>query len=196
MTGLAERFRHATAGLYAMMAFKPGWRARFDVSFDGMIASFGGALIALPAFALIVLGSNHFIAAHPDIVDPTAQVGLWGAAGQYARIWLLFPPVALLVCLVLGLKTELAAWITVHNWAVAVLLWIQALIWMLHAAGIIGLEMLSFLLALYQVLRLVVHWRVAMGALGLHWGIAAGAACIPLIVDAILVYGLTAGAGG
>jgi hypothetical protein len=165
MTGLAERFRHAAAGLYAMMAFKPGWRSRFDVSFDGMIASFGGALIALPAFALIVLGSNHFIAAHPGIVDPSVHVGLWGAAGQYARIWLLFPPVALLVCLVLGLKTGLAAWITVHNWAVTVLLWIQALIWMLHASGIIGLEVLSFLLALYQVLRLAVHWRVAMGAL-------------------------------
>ena len=188
MTGLIAEARRNLAGVYAMLAFKPGWRDHFDVGADGMIRSFSAALVALPAFALLAAASNHFLAHNPDLAGEATGLTLTGAALQYARIWLLFPPVALIVTLVLGLKTGLFAWITVHNWTVTALLALQALIWTLYAAGLAGIEALSVMLALYQVVRLAVHWRVAHGALGLPWGMSAGAACIPLVVDALIVY--------
>lgn len=188
MTGLIAEARRSLAGLYAMLTFKPGWRSHFDVSADGMIRSFSAVIVALPAFALLVAASNHFLAHNPDLAGETAGLTVRSAALQYARIWLLFPPVALMVTLVLGLKTGLTAWITVHNWAVAALLALQALIWTLYAAGLAGVEALSVMLAMYQAVRLGVHWRVAHGALGLPWGVSAGAACIPLVVDALIVY--------
>lgn len=196
MTGLVAQLRRGAGGVYALMAFRPDWRSYFDVSFNGMTASFTAAIVSLPAFILTVAASNHFIAATPELADAGASIGLWGAIGQYARIWLVFPVVAFAVVWVMGLKTGLAAWITVHNWAVAALLHIQALIWALYAAGIFDVNALSAMLGFYQVLRLAVHWRVAAGAMGLHWSISAGAACIPLVVDAILVYGVFAAVGG
>ena len=141
-----------------------------------------------------MVSANHVLASLPD--GAGAQISLTDAIGQYVRIWLLFPVIAFVVVKVLGLKTGFSAWVVVHNWAVFALLPVQALLWLLAAAGIANAQMLGLLLALYQIIRLGVHWRVAAGALGLHWGLAAGAACIPLVIDALIVYGLSSTAGG
>jgi hypothetical protein len=186
--------RSGTRGIWAMLAFKEGWRQHFDVSVDGFIRSFMAVIYALPAFILLMVSANHVLAELPG--GAGAQISLTDAIGQYARIWLLFPVIAYLVVKLLGLKGGFSAWVVVHNWAVFVLLHVQALFWLLAAAGIANAEALGLLLALYQILRLMVHWRVAAGALDLHWGLAAGAACIPLVIDALIVYGFASASGG
>ncbi|MGP1274705.1 MAG: hypothetical protein ACQRW7_04730 [Caulobacterales bacterium] len=194
MGSMIGDIRSGFRGIFALLAFKPDWRQHFDVSVDGFARSFLAALYALPAFILLMLAANHVLAGLPG--GDTAQVSVLEAFGQYARIWLLFPVIAFIVVKALGLKTGFSAWIVVHNWAVFVLLHVQAFIWLMAAAGLANAELLGLLLAFYQVIRLFVHWRVAAGALGLHWGLAAGAACIPLVVDALIVYGLTSASGG
>lgn len=194
MGGMIADIRSGVRGIWDMLAFKGGWRSHFDVSVDGFTRSFLAILYALPAFILLMMSANHVLASLPGGAD--AQIGFADAIGQYARIWLLFPVIAFVVVKVLGLKTGFSAWVVVHNWAVFVLLYVQALFWLLAAAGIANPEMLGLLLALYQIIRLGVHWRVAAGALDLHWGLAAGAACIPLVIDALIVYGLSSASGG
>ncbi|WP_439633458.1 hypothetical protein [Glycocaulis sp.] len=194
MGGMVADIQSGTRGIWAMLAFKEDWRQHFDVSVDGFVRSFMAVLYALPAFILLIISANHVL---PEFSgNPGAQVSLAGALGQYARIWLLFPVIAFMVVNVLGLKGGFSAWVVVHNWAVFVLLHVQALFWLLAAAGIANAQALGLMLALYQILRLMVHWRVAAGTLGLHWGLAAGAACIPLVIDALIVYGLASASGG
>lgn len=192
-TALAE-IRAGVTGIYAMLAFQPGWQRHFDVSVDGFVNSFKAALYALPAFILIMLSANHFLAGEANAAD--ARVGLWEAVLQYARIWLVFPVLAYVIVKLLGLKTGFSAWVVVHNWAVFVLLHVQALIWALNAAGIANAQVLATLIAFYQIARLFVHWRVAAGTLDMPWGLAAGVACIPLVVDALLVYGFSTAPSG
>lgn len=194
MGGMIADIQSGTRGIWAMLAFKEGWRTHFNVSADGFVRSFMAVIYALPAFVLLMVSANHVLAGLPGGAD--AQISLAGAVGQYARIWLLFPVIAYVVVKVLGLKTGFSAWVVVHNWAVFVLLHVQALFWLLAAAGIANAQALGLMLALYQIIRLVVHWRVAAGALGLHWGLAAGAACIPLVIDALIVYGFASASGG
>lgn len=190
---LAE-IRAGVAGTYALVAFKPDWQRHFDVSVDGFIGSFKAALYALPAFILLMLSANHYLAGEANA--PAAKISLGEAALQYARIWLIFPVLAFVIVKLLGLKTGFSAWVVVHNWAVFVLLHVQALIWALNAAGIANAQVLATLIAFYQIARLFVHWRVAAGALGLPWGLAAGVACIPLVVDALIVYGFSTAPAG
>lgn len=194
MGGMIADIRSGTRGIWEMLAFREGWRQHFDVSADGFLRSFLAVLYALPAFILLMISANHVLAELPG--GAQAQISLADAMGQYARIWLLFPVIAFVVVKVLGLRTGFSAWVMVHNWAVFVLLHVQALFWLLAAAGIANAEALGLLLALYQVIRLGVHWRVAAGTLGLHWGLAAGAACIPLVIDALIVYRLSSASGG
>lgn len=194
MGAMVADIRSGVQGIWDMLAFKEGWQRHFDVSADGFARSFLAILYALPAFVLLIVAANHVLAEIPAGTD--TQISVLDALGQYARIWLLFPVVAFVVVKVMGLKTGFSAWIVVHNWAVFVLLHVQAFFWLLAAAGIANVQVLGLLLSVYQVIRLGVHWRVAAGALGLHWGLAAGAACIPLLVDALIVYGLSSASGG
>lgn len=194
MGGMIADIRSGTRGVWEMLAFRESWRQHFDVSVDGFLRSFMAALYALPAFVLLTLSANHVL---PEFSgNPDAQVSLLGAIGMYARIWLVFPFVALLIVMVAGHRTGFSRWVVVHNWAVFVLLHVQALFWLLAAAGFINEEVLAVLLALYQVVRLGVHWRVAAGALNLHWGPAVAVACIPIVIDMLLVYGFTSASGG
>ena len=194
MGAMIAEIEAGARGIWALLAFKPDWRKHFDVSVDGFSRSFLTVLYALPAFVLLIISANHVLTELPGGAE--ARISLLDAIGQYARIWLLFPVIAFIIVKVLGLKTGFSAWIVVHNWAVFVLLHVQALFWLLAAAGIANAEMLGVLLALYQIARLGIHWRVAAGTLGLHWGLAAGAACIPLVIDALIVYGLSSASGG
>lgn len=194
MRGALTEIRAGVAGTYALLAFKPDWQRHFDASVDGFIGSFKAALYAVPAFILLMLSANHFLAGEANAAD--AQIGLGEAVLQYARIWLVFPVLAFIIVKVLGLKTGFSAWVVVHNWAVFVLLHVQAFMWALNAAGIANAQVLATLIVFYQIARLFVHWRVAAGALGLPWGLAAGVACIPLVVDALIVYGFSTAPAG
>lgn len=177
----------ALGGVARMLAFRPGWQKSFDVSADGVVRSFAAALLAAPAFALLVASANHFIAENPAIQAqaPDAGFTLAEAVAQYLRLWVVFPVSAYLICRLMDLGAGFAPWLVVHNWTVLGLILIQTFFYALYAAGLADAGSLGAVLALYQLARLYVHWRVAHGALGVGAGAAAGAASVPIILDLI-----------
>lgn len=177
----------ALGGVAKMLAFRPGWKQSFDVSADGVVRSFAAAVLAMPAFALLVASANHFIAEHPAIQAeaPDAGFTLAEAIAQYVRLWLVFPLSAYLTCRLMNLGPAFAPWLVVHNWAVLGLILVQTFFYALYAAGLADGGSLGAVLALYQLGRLYVHWRVAHGALGVGPAAAAGAAGVPIILDLI-----------
>ncbi|KAA5804939.1 hypothetical protein F1654_02790 [Alkalicaulis satelles] len=180
-------------GVFAMLAFRPGWRGCFDITPVGVGRSFNGVLLALPAFYMIVVGANMLVADNPALYSPDARTGFGEAALAWLRIWALFPLAAWLTVRVMGLSERLGAWVAVHNWAVFVLLHIQALIWTLYLAGLANAAALQALMGLYGLARYYVHWRVAHGALGLPPVMAGAAAAIPLVIEAIVLAALAYG---
>jgi len=175
-------------GVFAMLAFRPGWRGHFDVTPLGVGRSFNGVILALPAFYLMVAGVNALVADNPALYGPDAATTSFGeAAGAWLRIWGLFPLTAFLTVAILGIRERLGAWLAVHNWAVFVLLHVQALIWALYLAGLANATAVQGLLSLYMLARYYVHWRVAHGALGLPPVLAGAAAAIPLVIEAIVI---------
>lgn len=175
-------------GVFAMLAFRPGWRGHFDVTPLGVGRSFNGVILALPAFYLMVAGINALVAGNPALYGPdAAKTGFGEAAGAWLRIWGLFPLTAFLTVAILGIRERLGAWVAVHNWAVFVLLHLQALVWALYLAGLANAAAVQGLLGLYALARYYVHWRVAHGALGLPPVMAGAAAAIPLVIEAIII---------
>ena len=176
---------YGVRGVFRMLAFRPGWQSDFDISSGGIVRSFAGIVFALPAFLLLIAGVNFFAASNPQL--GASGVSVLEAVLIWARFWLVFPIMAVLVCLVLRLSDRYGGWLVVHNWTIFVLIHVQALIWTLNTAGLGNLNSLAFLTEFYLLARLVIHWRVATAALGVSPALGAAAAGIPLIVDWILL---------
>lgn len=185
-----EDAKAGVRGVFALLAFRDGWRSHFDVSAEGVTRSFAGVVLALPAYVFLIVSANHFVAENPDLVSADASVTLLSAAISWARFWLLFPILAAGMVWLLGAKDRYAPWLVVHNWTVFVLVHVQALIWALYGAGLADPAALAALVSLYQFLRLFIHWRVAHGALGLPPGLAAAAAGVPLVIDWMILSAL------
>ena len=187
MIALLREANAALGGVAKMLAFRPGWKQSFDVSADGVVRSFAAALLAAPAFALLVASANHFIAENPAIQAqaPDAGFTLAEAIAQYVRLWVVFPVSAYVICRVMNLGAAFGPWLVVHNWTVLGLILIQTFFYALYAAGLADGGSLGAVLALYQLARLYVHWRVAHGALDVGPAAAAGAAGAPIVVDLI-----------
>jgi len=175
--------RAGVTGVFAMLMFKKDWRQHFDVSPEGVARSFSGIILALPAFAFLIFGVNYFVADNPANMNPEASITLGEAAISWARFWLLFPLTSALMVILLDRKSHYGSWLVVHNWTVFVLVHIQALILALYPAGLADLSAIGGTIAIYQLARLFVHWRVAHATLGLPPVLAAAAASVPLIID-------------
>lgn len=176
----------ALRGLTRLLGFKPDWRGYFDISVDGVVRSFGAALLALPAYALFVLAANYFVAGNAPQTE--AYYTAFEAALSYLRIWIVFPLVAAFVTVVLGVKHRFAAWLVVHNWTVFALLHVFTLFFVLYAAGLADAAALALMVQFYQLARLLVHWRVACAALQLGPLQGAAAAAIPILAEMVVIY--------
>ena len=188
MIPLLFEARNALYGVFKILMFRDDWRPFFDISSGGVARSFGAMLLALPAFALLVASAEYVsstAAAQGAEVEPFSWMG---TIFTYLRIWLVFPVIAIPVSILMGVRHHYASWLILHNWAVLFLLLIQTTMFLLFAAGLTNLEGLSFMVLLYQGLRLVMHWRIAETALQLPMVSAMAAAAIPVIMDFILIY--------
>lgn len=179
--------RNAMIGLARLVSFREGWRPCFDTSTNGLIRSFGAMILAAPAFVMFVLAANYIVSS-AGAVSAEARYTPLEAIGSYARIWLLFPVVAIGVVSVLGLKHRYVSWVVVHNWAVFALLHLAALLYLLYPAGLADTTALAMLLQLYLFARLFLHWRVAVSALETGMATGAAAAGIPIILDLLAIY--------
>ncbi len=186
MIGLITETRAAMVGCLKVLTLKDDWRDHFDVSTEGVARSFAGVILAIPAFAFTVGSANHLVATEPTLVAPDAAISLGETFLIWARFWILFPLAAALTAMLLGLSKRYASWLVVHNWMTFALIHIQAVFWALYMAGLADARSFVAFLGTYQVMRLLIHWRVAIASLGLPMGISVAAAGIPLVADLIM----------
>lgn len=189
MIALLREAVAAMTGLGKLIAFRDDWRQHFDISADGVWRSFAAVLLSIPGYVLFVFAANYLVASVPD-APAGAGFNALEAIATFARIWFVFPIVAAGVAILLNLKHHFAGWLVLHNWTVLALLHISVLFYVLYAAGLADRAALSLLLQFYFMLRLFVHWRVACAALQTGVATGAAAAAIPILVDAVLIYGL------
>jgi hypothetical protein len=175
--------RTATVGVFQLMAFRKDWRKKFDTSPQGVVRSFAGIVLALPAFIFTVYAIGYFVADNPLTLGAESRLEPIEAAITWARYWVLFPVVAALTCLAAGLTQRYASWLVVQNWTVFVLVHLQALIFALYPAGIADAASLSQLTLMYIFVRMLAFWRVAGGTLGVPVALSAAMAGIPFIAD-------------
>ncbi len=182
MEPAAQRLR----GVARMLAFRPGWRACFDVSPEGFWRSFTAALYAAPFFVLAVAGQNAVSRAISPLESAARTVELAHGFILYACLWAYFPLVARIFVRMFRAESSFAPWVVVHNWALLLLLMMQAvlggllLLGVLTPAAYMGLSELYFIFAIYT------HCRVALGALDLSWPAALGGACAALLAWLVL----------
>ena len=167
------------AGVLRLLTFRPEWAERFDVSASGVARSFFAAAFALPCLFFIIAARERMAlelgASPPDMPAVYYVLG-------YTLPWLLFPGFAAIVTILTGRREAFGPWIVVHNWAVLFLFMSQAFIYVLYMAGLADAgSAVRLVRDIYMPLRLIVHWRVAVGSLGLPWPIATGAAVIPVL---------------
>jgi len=188
MRALLAEARGGVAGTAALLAFRQDWRKHFNVSVQGAGRSFSGAVLALPAYALMILSVNYFVGANPDMMSAESRIETGEAALAWLRFWLVFPLAAAGTALAMKLSAQFTVWLIAHNWAVFTLIHVQALVWLLYAAGMLSAEALLGLIGLYQIARVFVHWRIAAAALGLPPVMAGAAAAIPLLADFLILW--------
>lgn len=183
MMAYVNEARTATIGVFRLLAFRDDWRTYFDISTGGVIRSFSGILLALPAFIFTVYSISYFVAENPGVVAEGATMTLSEAALTWARYWLVFPVVAAATCMAAGLSGRYAGWLVAHNWTVFVMVHLQALIFALYPAGLADPAALSQLSLMYIFVRMLAFWRAAHGALEVTPLFAAALAGIPFAVD-------------
>lgn len=171
----------ALQGMFRLITFQSDWERHFDMSMRGFRESFGAAIFTLPLFFLFI-ACQRYVGGDPDI-------------GQYLLIyiflWLSFPLSAAGVVLVSQRRDAYLPWIVLHNWSFMARYVIITSIWLLYVAGVIGPDMWGLLATVYVfILRPMIHWRVAVVALGVSAGQGALAAAIPALIDIMLVEGL------
>jgi hypothetical protein len=171
------------AGILRLVAFRQGWAERFDVSSGGVARSFAAALLAIPIVIFIIAAREHLIVASGAVPQPRPFM-------YYALIFslnfLLFPGVAAIVTMVTDRKAAFGPWIVLHNWAALSLFLVQGLIWAIYLAGLLDAGGVTLILSShYVLLRVFVHCRVAIAALGLPWPTAIGAAIIPMVAQMV-----------
>lgn len=169
-----------------MLAMRPGWRAGFDVSGDGLVRSFLAAALAVPLFILSIVGQNRIYGSLAETEAAANPVGLPQGVILYLCLWIYFPIVARVFTRAFHIEESFAPWVVVHNWTVLFLLCIQGGLGALVLVGALTPAVYLDLGGFYFLFAIYAHSRAAVGALNAPWPLAIGAACCGVLVWLIL----------
>ncbi len=186
MSGWLGEVQSGVVGCVKLLGFREDWRRHFDVSATGVARSFIGVVLALPGFAFTAMSINHLAAENPTMVGTDVSISVTEFLLVWVRFWFLFPVVAAITVMVLGAKDRFSSWLVVHNWMVFTSIYFQASLWALYMSGLFNAEALLGIMGIFFMARFLIHWRVAIGSLGLPLAMASAAAAIPLVADMIM----------
>lgn len=185
-------------GVADMLAMRPGWRTRFDVSPAGFWRSFLAALPALPLFVITVYGQNRVAAALAPEGAEAHPVNVVESALLFLCMWVYFPLVARVFTRVFRLDASFAPWVVVHNWTALFLLAIQCGIAALVLGGVLTPRAYMEIGGVYFIFAIYAHCRAAIGAIAAPAPVALGGACVAilvwLIVQLLLIAAFSGGA--
>jgi hypothetical protein len=174
MPGLAY-IRRSLEGAWLLARLDPTAMDRFDLSVEGFWRSFTAALVAAPAYLLLVISQYSDASAGPHL----GTIVLVEALG-YGLSWIAFPTVAIFATKLLGLSHRYVALVVAGNWAAVLQLSLLAASLVVGAPLSDGLR--SFL-ALAAVLSAVTYqWIVIRTALQ-----TTGTVAFALVITDVLV---------
>lgn len=163
-------------GAWLLARGDPRGVARLDLTLEGFWRSFAAALVAAPAYA-VVLVEQHAFRGWPD--------GLAGAlAGEtvaYAAGWLTFPVAAVFLTRLLGLTARYVPLVVAANWSAVLQIALYALTVLLGL--LLPRELRTLLLLCATAAVLVYQWFVIRSALATTGGIAFGLVVIDVLLS-------------
>lgn len=172
-------------GVFAVIGTWPNWERYFDLSRNGLKASFVALALAVPPLYLIayVAGQERARLLETEFVTPSLIPFL-----AIAAIFMLsFPMIALIITMVFDKPDRFRPWVITRHWTVLLL--------SLIVAALFGLTMISPLpiaaangaaFAAYMGL-LAIDIRLAQKVVGLKWGAAILVGCVVIAIGLSLV---------
>lgn len=184
-------------GVAEMLAMRPGWRTRFDVSPSAFARSFLAMIPAAPLFVLSMYGQNTVARALAPESAALQTINVAQSAILFVCMWAYFPLVARLFTRVLKLEDSFAPWVIVHNWTALLILGVQGVPGALLLAGLLSPTAYVQLDGIYFIFAIYAHCRAAIGSMNAPAPVALGGATVAvlvwLIVQLLLVYAFSGG---
>lgn len=190
MTGPLAEARQALTGVVEMLAGKPDFHGRFDVSTRGLVASFQAAILAIPFIAFAAFAQRTIAASADSGFGPTLEpYSLAFVAVRFVADWGYFPIFAALLTSLLRRPRGFAPWVVLNNWTqlsvrIAETLPLALLMIGLNEAGAFAIIVIAALTVYAAVLA-------ARAALEVSWPIAIPAGCAAvatmLLIDSALM---------
>jgi hypothetical protein len=177
-----EEIRSALFGAYQLAWFNPAGMGYFNLTFDGFWRSFFAAVLAAPAYAILV---GLQVAAKPEVLDLGLLV-LTESIG-YVLAWSAFPLAAIVLTQLLGLGRNYVALIVALNWTAV-----------LQTALFVGIVLLgpflpsglgTLLITLTTCAILVYQWFVIRTALQTTGGVAVMLLLVDLAITSVINMG-------
>jgi len=172
-----------------VLSFREDWAEPLDLSASGLVRSFSAAIISLPILIFILLGFERLNIDNIENYEPSLTA--MDVLGIFARVWFVFPFLAMILTRLSGTGHRIVHWIVLHNWAVVFLLIMQAVPIALYLIGLSSAASVAFSIGvMYEIFRYFMHFRVAQLALGLPLLWTIPIAMIPVMANMALAFAL------
>jgi biotin transporter BioY len=171
--------RRGLEGALAILRREPAAMAFFDLSFEGFLRSFSAALLAFPAYLVLVLHSL------PDGPATLAfPLFLLVETGGYLAGWLAFPLAAALVLRAMGESRRFVPLVVANNWAA--LLQIHFLLAAVLLAAVLPQPTGAVLVTGATLAALAYQWLVVKTALEAPGQVAAGFVLLDVVASMLV----------
>lgn len=179
MIATGPEIRRGLEGALAILRREPGAMASFDLSFEGFLRSFSAALLAFPAYLVLVL--RGLLDEPPALAFPLLV--LIETAG-YLVGWLAFPLAAALVLRAMGESRRFVPLVVANNWAA--LLQIHFLLAVVLLAAALPEPTGAALATAATLAALAYQWLVVKTALEAPGRIAVGFVLLDVVVSILV----------
>lgn len=174
MIPTAEEIRQSLTGAWLLFRRDPAGMGNFSLTIEGFWRSFFAALLAAPAYIVLVMGRS-------DVGGATS----WpGEILAYLVGWAAFPVIAIFLTRLLQLSHKYVPLIIASNWAAV--LQILFFVAVLLASRIFPQGLQSFLLLIATVIVLSYQWFVVRTALETTAMIALGLVVVDFLISTVI----------
>lgn len=179
MIATGPEIRRGLEGALAILRREPAAMAFFDLSFEGFLRSFSAALLAFPAYLVLLL---HGLADEPATV--VFPLFLLIETGGFFVGWLAFPFAAALVLRAMGESRRFVPLVVANNWAA--LLQIHFLLAAVLLAAVLPQPTRAVLVTGATLAALAYQWLVVKTALEAPGQVAAGFVLLDVVASMLV----------
>lgn len=186
--------RRALAAAVEMARFRGDPIDSFDHSYEGFFRSFAAMIVAAPLYPLIVAGERSIVMEAARAQGATQSLALHAINLPYCVIegfsyvagWVIFPLVMMFIARLIGASARYVPYIVAYNWGTCLVFALTALMHVLHLAGVMPLEVTSFLYFPVTAFALAYRWRIARLGLQVPGTTAAGIVILDVLISVFI----------